>query len=170
MGVEVLAASITDKLLIKQMMELYQYDFSEFEGTDINEHGYFGYLYLDYYWVEADRYPFIVRVNEKLAGFVLVNQYTYLPGSQYSLAEFFILRKYRKQGIGKKVAFHVFNLFHGKWEIHQVNTNIMAQQFWRCVIGAYTADNYTETVMEDKDWKGIVQCFDNAGEQCVRRE
>ncbi|BAZ51756.1 hypothetical protein NIES4103_44140 [Nostoc sp. NIES-4103] len=71
MGIEVLPASITDKPLIQRMMELYQYDFSEIEGTDLNKHGYFGYPYLDYYWVEADRYPFIVQVDEKLAGFVL---------------------------------------------------------------------------------------------------
>lgn len=161
MNIEVLPAAITDKPLIQRMMELYQYDFSEIEGTDLNKHGYFGYPYLDYYWVETDRYPFIVQVDEKLAGFALVNQYTYLPGSQYSVAEFFILRKYRMQGIGKQVAFHVFNLFVGKWEIHQVNSNTVAQKFWRHVIKEYTAGNYTETVIEDKDWKGIVQCFDN---------
>lgn len=161
MDVQALPASITDKPIIQQMMELYQYDFSEFENTDLNEHGYFGYQYLDYYWVESDRYPFLVKVNGKLAGFVLVNQYTYLPGSQYSVAEFFILRKYRQRGVGRQVALHVFNLFRGRWEIHQVHTNIVAQQFWRSVIGAYTENNYTETFMEDNDWKGTVQCFDN---------
>ncbi len=161
MGVEVLLALVTDKPLIQQMMELYPSDFSEFENTDLNEHGYFGYLYLDYYWVEADRFPFLVRVDSKPAGFVLVNQYTYFPDSQYSVAEFFILRKYRQRGIGREVAFHVFDLFPGRWEVHQIPTNIPAQQFWRSVIGAYTTDNYTETVTEDKDWTGIVQCFDN---------
>lgn len=161
MNVEVLPALITDKPIIQRMMELYQYDFSEFENIDLDEHGYFGYLYLDYYWVEADRHPFLVRVNSKLAGFVLVNQYTYLPGSQYSVAELFILRKYRKHGIGRQVAFHVFDLFCGRWEIHQVHTNSVAQQFWRSVIRAYTENNYTEIVMEDTDWTGIVQCFDN---------
>lgn len=161
MRIEVLPALIKDKPIIQQMMELYRYDFSEFENTDLNEHGYFGYLYLDYYWVEIDRYPYLVRVDGKLAGFVLANQYTYLLGSEYSVGEFFILRKYRRHGIGRQVAFHVFDLFQGRWEIHQVHTNTVAQQFWRSVIGAYTENNYTETVMEDKDWRGIVQCFDN---------
>jgi predicted acetyltransferase len=162
MDINVLPALITDKQLLQQMIELYQYDFSEFEETDLNEHGYFGYSYLDYYWTEADRYPFIVRVNDKLAGFVLVNQYTYLPNSQYSVAEFFILRKYRKRGIGQMVAFHIFDLFCGRWEIHQVHTNSAAQQFWRSVIEAYTGGKYTETAIKDQDWQGIVQCFDNS--------
>ncbi|WP_334949495.1 GNAT family N-acetyltransferase [Nostoc sp.] len=161
MYVEVLSASIDDKPLIQQMMELYQYDFSEFENKHLNEHGYFGYPYLDYYWVESDRYPFIVRVGGKLAGFVLVNQYTYIPGSQYSIAEFFILRRYRQQGIGKNVAFQIFDRFCGKWEIHQLTTNVVARKFWRRVIGEYTAGKFTETVMEIDDWRGTVHCFDN---------
>lgn len=161
MYVDVLSASIDDKPLIQQMMELYQYDFSEFEDKELNKHGYFGYSYLDYYWVEDDRYPLIVRVGGKLAGFVLVNQFTYIPGSQYSIGEFFILRKYRQQGIGKRVAFQVFDRFCGKWEIHQISTNTVAQKFWRSVIGEYTTGKFTEIVMDDK-WQGTIQCFDNS--------
>ncbi|HEY9664352.1 MAG TPA: hypothetical protein V6C65_38400, partial [Allocoleopsis sp.] len=67
------------------------------------------------------------------------------------------------RGIGRLVAFEIFDSFVGQWEIHQVHSNKVAQQFWRSVIGAYTEGNYTETVMEDTDWTGIVQCFDNTG-------
>lgn len=161
MDVQILPALIADKSIIQRMLELYQYDFSEFEDTDLDEHGYFGYPYLDYYWIEADRHPFLVRVDGKLAGFVLVNQYTYLPGSQYSISEFFILRKYRKHGIGRQAAFHVFSLFLGRWEIHQAEKNVTAQKFWRSVIGEYTKGNYTETASENEDWNGVIQCFDN---------
>ena len=162
MGVEVLSAVLADKRVIQQMMQLYQYDFSEFESADLDEDGCFmNYPYLDYYWIEGDRYPFLVRVNGKLAGFVLVNQHTSLPGSQYSVAEFFILRKYRKRGIGRQVAFHIFDLFCGYWEIHQIPTNIAAQKFWQSVVGAYTNGHYTETVMKNKDWTHTIQCFNN---------
>ncbi|GAB4368879.1 MAG: hypothetical protein Kow00121_08320 [Elainellaceae cyanobacterium] len=54
-----------------------------------------------------------------------------------------------------------FDLFRGHWEVHQVHTNIVAQKFWRSVIGAYAEGKYTETVMQSKDWTGVVQCFDN---------
>jgi hypothetical protein len=74
MAIEILPASINDKSLIQKMMELYQYDFSEFTETDLDEHGYFGYSHLDNYWVETNRYPFLVRVDGQLAGFALVNQ------------------------------------------------------------------------------------------------
>ncbi|MBE9005660.1 GNAT family N-acetyltransferase [Fortiea sp. LEGE XX443] len=161
MYVEVLSASIYDKPLIQRMMELYQYDFSEFEDKELNEHGYFGYPYLDYYWVEDNRYPFIVRGDKKLAGFVLVNQFTYTPDSQYSVAEFFILRKYRHQGIGKRVAFQVFDQFCGKWEIHQITTNTVAQKFWRSVIGEYTKGKFTE-ILIDEARQRTIQYFNNS--------
>jgi predicted acetyltransferase len=154
-------ATLNDKSLIQRLMELYQYDFSETEGNDLDQHGYFGYSYLDYYWVEKGRHPFLVHVNGKIAGFVLVNNRTYVQGNNLSIAEFFIMRKYRKQGIGKIVAFQVFDRFLEKWEIQETETNIGAQQFWRKVVAAYTDGQYTEVIMNDEHWKGPVQFFDN---------
>ncbi|MEM7760075.1 MAG: GNAT family N-acetyltransferase [Cyanobacteria bacterium P01_A01_bin.40] len=161
MSVEIISASISDKPIIRQMMELYLYDFSEFTKADINEHGYFGYSYLDNYWVESHRYPFLIRVKDKLAGFVLVHQNTYSSDNHYHLAEFFILRKYRKQGIGRQVAFYIFDLLCGGWEVYHAHTNLVAQKFWQNVIEEYTAGTYTETLMENNGWNGIMRCFDN---------
>ncbi|WP_373543296.1 hypothetical protein [Chamaesiphon sp.] len=67
MSIEVIPALITDKSIIRRMMELFRHDLSEFEDTDLDEHGYFGYPYLDYYWIESDRHPFIVKVDGKLS-------------------------------------------------------------------------------------------------------
>jgi predicted acetyltransferase len=163
MNIKVLPASLSDKPLIQRMMEFYQYDFSEFTNTDLDEHGCFGYSYLDHYWVESNRYPFIVKVDNQLAGFALVNQSTNFPGSKYSLAEFFILRKYRNQGVGRQVAFHILNLFDGRWEIYQAHTNLTAKKFWSSVLDAYTKGNYTEVSMEEGGWAGIMRCFESKG-------
>ena len=162
MKIEVLPASVNDKSLIQRMMELYQYDFTEFEDNDLDSHGYFGYPYLDHYWSESGRHPFLVRVDEKLAGFVLVNRHAYIPGNECSIAEFFILRKYRRRGVGKTVAFYIFNQFQGKWEIQELESNIPAQTFWRKVIGEYTQGLYHETYLDTEQWKGPVQYFDNS--------
>ncbi|MEB3294282.1 MAG: GNAT family N-acetyltransferase [Synechococcales bacterium] len=157
-------ATRLEKPIVRQLMELYQHDFSEFEDRDLDEQGYFGYAYLDSYWIEADRHPFLIRASSKLAGFVFVNSYTYIPGSEYSIAEFFILRKYRRQGIGRAVAIQIFDRFPGKWEIHQIHTNSVARTFWRKTIADYTAGKFSEIGMFDTNepWQGTVQCFSNA--------
>ncbi len=73
MKIEVIQASLEDKPILQRMMELYQYDFSEYDESDLDSHGTFGYAWLDRYWREEGRYPFIVLIDGKLAGFVLVN-------------------------------------------------------------------------------------------------
>jgi predicted acetyltransferase len=161
MFLELTPASIDDKPLLQRMMELYQYDFSEFENTDLDAHACFGYPYLDHYWVEEGRHPFIIHVDGKLAGFALVNRHVNLPASQWAVAEFFILRKYRRQGAGKAAAFQLFDRFRGAWEVGQIQENIPAQKFWREVISAYTNGDYKETILNDEEWKGIIQTFNN---------
>ena len=56
------------------------------------------YRYLDKdYWTEASRHPFFVIASGNLAGFALVRTLAEDDNGEpsYSLAEFFILRKYR---------------------------------------------------------------------------
>ena len=43
MNICVEAILYEQKSVLIQMLELYQYDFSEFSDDDINEYGYFGY-------------------------------------------------------------------------------------------------------------------------------
>jgi predicted acetyltransferase len=113
---------------------------------DVNEHGLYGYTYFDYYWTEDTRHPFFIRVDGKLAGFALINEYCYVvkePGTK-SIAEFFVMRKYRRKGIGKSVAVQVFDRFPGKWEVIQHGENEPSKIFWEKVIREYTSGNYRQ--------------------------
>src|SRR3990172_5018318 len=117
--IDVRPADVTERPVLRHLMELYLYDFSQFDGADVGPSGLYEYPYLDHYWVEPDRSPFLVRVDGRLAGFVLVARYNYLTGMKdaWVMAEFFILRKYRHQGIGEYVAWYIFDLFPGPWQV-----------------------------------------------------
>ena len=52
MNISIEPILIEQKSVFVQMMELYDYDFSEFSEDDINEYGYFGYPRIDDYWNE----------------------------------------------------------------------------------------------------------------------
>jgi predicted acetyltransferase len=164
MIVQIKEASIEQKPVLERLMQLYHYDFSEIEGGDLNGDGLFEYKYLDSYWTESGRFPFLIYVNDKIAGFVLVNSHTYLQkkGKAKSIAEFFVMRKYRRQGIGKMVAFNIFDRFPGKWEVQQTKRNAVAQRFWRSIIGEYTGGNFAETLLDNESWRGPIQSFDNS--------
>jgi len=153
MDVQVTPAAIDEKSIVRNLLEFYIYDFSEYEGWDLNEHGIFGYRYLDHYWTEPGRHPFLVRVDGKLAGFALVS----IIDDRTHMSEFFIMRKYRRQGVGEAAAHNVFARFPGPWHVQQIERNVAAQQFWRVVIDRATGGSYTE--YQDARTKRMVQQF-----------
>jgi predicted acetyltransferase len=154
----------SEKSVLRQLLELYSYDFSEFEDADVNDHGLYGYKYLDHYWTENTRYPFFIRVNGKLAGFVLISEHTYTvdQSEAKSVTEFFVMRKYRRKGIGKSVAFQVFEKFPGKWEVIQHGHNAPSKLFWEKTIGEYCGGNYRKAPVKTEDWEGQALLFDNS--------
>lgn len=153
---------IEQKSVFVQMLEIYKYDFSEFSDDDINEYGYFGYKYIDNYWNEKGRHPFFIRVDGKLAGLVLVRsccQYNDLP-NPHNIAEFFVMKKYRKKGVGRTAAVRVFEMFRGGWEISVWTNNLPAQNFWGKVIAEYTNGKYNTFAATGANENGFT--FDNS--------
>jgi predicted acetyltransferase len=164
MTVRIEKASIKQKPVVERLMQLYMYEFTAMQDADVNQDGLFEYEYLDLYWSEPDRLPFLIYVNAAIAGFVLVNSYTVLNREveAKSIAEFFVMQKYRLQGVGKTVARRIFDMFPGKWEIREIQPNVPAQRFWRKVIGEYTKGRFSETVASSESWCGPIQSFDNS--------
>lgn len=164
MNVQLVEASLEQKPVLHRLMQMYLHDTSEFTGDDVNREGLFTYRYFDEYWTEPDRVPFLVYCDAALAGFVLVNTYTVVlePGAGRSIAEFFIMRKYRLRGVGRRAAFHAFDMFPGLWEVREHVDNLAGQQFWRTVIGEYTVGAFSEAILNDDKWIGPVQTFDSS--------
>ena len=157
-------ASIEQKPVLHRLMQLYLHGTSEYTGDEANENGEFSYRYFDEYWREPDRLPFLIYSGDNLAGFVLVNSHTVIldQGAGRSIAEFFVMRKYRRLGVGRRAAFHVFDRFPGRWEVREHVNNLAGQSFWRSIIGEYMAGEYSEVILNDDSWIGPVQTFDNS--------
>jgi predicted acetyltransferase len=146
----------SERELIRRMMQLYLYDFSEFEDEELDEHAMYGYGDLDYFWFEPTHAAFIVTVDGKLGGFVLVSNELMLEESEHLITEFFVLRRYRRQGVGVEVARQVFDALPGKWEVHVIQRNVPAQIFWRKALAAYTGGAYGEQPWADEEWEGLL--------------
>lgn len=104
---------------------------------------YFEIQTLPLYWEEAGRLPFLIYYKKELAGFVLIRHQPLL-----SIDEFFILRKFNRQGIGQFVAFELFNRYPGPWELMVICENSPARYFWQQILGEYTQGHYTETTRQ----------------------
>ena len=106
MKVELNRAEKAQKVILRQLLEFYCYDFSEYLFTDVNEQGLFNYRHLESYWSEPNRIAHFIMVNGKYAGFVLINKQFKIINdpSGHVISEFFVMRRYRRKGVGSIAA------------------------------------------------------------------
>ncbi|MEC0109102.1 hypothetical protein P4H27_19250 [Paenibacillus taichungensis] len=96
MKFEIIQANKECKEVLANLMQFYIYDFSEFIKCDVEEDGLYGAYPLEDYWIEKNhRFPYLIKQNNKYVGFVLVRLFETAERDYYSIAEFFILKKYR---------------------------------------------------------------------------
>jgi len=141
--------------VLANLLELYAYDFSDFLDLELGPDGRFDYKCLPLYWSEPGRHPFLVRMDGKLAGLVLVKRGSEISGKEmvWDMAEFFVLRGYRRHGIGTEVACQVWKQFPGLWEIRVMQSNVPALPFWERAISAFTGETIP-SVWVEKGGKG----------------
>ncbi len=162
--------SAAKRTILANLLQLYLYDWSELgRGTPgalparfahVGDDGRFAEYPLDPYFLEVGNHPLFIRHEEQLAGFALVRtQRGRLGGGEiFDMAEFFILRTYRRLGVGLAAARLVFDRFEGPWEVRQRHGNEGATAFWRRAIEVHTGGDFVE-VIDGPAWKGTMQRF-----------
>ena len=157
-------ASSKERVLLQNLTQFYSYDFSEALEMHVGEDGRFGDVDLTPYWVDEGRHPFVLRVDDKLAGFALISERSKITGKSgvFDMTEFFVLRRFRRHGVGRAAAFAAFDRFAGPWEVRQREEKHDARAFWRRVIDEYTRGDYEETRWIRPQWSEIVQTFSTA--------
>jgi predicted acetyltransferase len=147
MNYEIKRATLEEKETLSNLMQFYIYDFSEFLDLHIEDNGKFDDYPLHDYWTEDNRFPYLIKLNGKNAGFVLVKLInTDDDDSCFSIAEFFIMKRYRRAGLGNLIAKDIFKIHKGQWEVYQIDNNVPAQHFWKKVIEEYTGGKFTERI------------------------
>jgi len=172
MKVELTLVPYEEKTVLYNLMQLYRYDSSEFDGHALNDHGLYVYKYLDHYWTDEHRRPFMVKVDGELAGLALVSldrppEQMMLSQAErtHTVNEFFIMRKFRGRGAGREAACSLFDQIRGTWEVRQTYANKSAHAFWQRVIAQYTAGGgYEEKLLHDERWHGPVFVFRSMGD------
>ena len=141
-------------------MQLYIYDLGG-DRWDVEADGRFGSpRWHRRFWTRRGREHFVVRVRGRLAGFALVRHRAHFAGAGVrEISEFFVLRKYRRRGVGTRVARVLFARYRGAWEVAELRTNVAAQRFWRGVIKRCAAGPISESRHRNGDLTFVVQRF-----------
>jgi predicted acetyltransferase len=133
MDVVLQAVSEADKPVLARLLELYRHDLSEFRPYELSAHGTFGYRYLDVYFLDDDRRADFVTVDGELAGFVMTR---HLGSRTSTIGEFFIVRRWRRRGVGREVAHQLFARSPGHWLVSFDDGNAAGRAFWPQVCSA----------------------------------
>lgn len=141
-------ATVDEKEKLRNLLQFYIYDFSEFIEAHLERDGRFDDYPIDNFFNKGGYYPYLVEYKDHLAGFALVKQIEEKQKHYFIISEFFIMKKYRHAGIGREVAKRVFELHRGDWQVGQIEKNKAAQSFWLKVIDEYTDGAFKEKLDE----------------------
>lgn len=156
--------------IIQNMFPYYLHDLSEFFFDSLpNSHGlyenedvkiYKKEDFLMHWWNEDDLMPNLIKFNSIPVGFAMLAKKPYTKDFDFAIEEFFILKQFRKKGIGEYVARKMLTENRGKWRLDVLEKNYQAQNFWRKVLikGGYkdileqsveeeSLEEYTEKMM-----------------------
>lgn len=152
MTVQLIKIEEQERKILENLFSYYIYDMTEYMKWNPDHEGKFTYDYskLDVYWELDDHIPYFIYVDSELAGFVLVRRY---PSdlSIYDIAQFFVLRKFKGQGVGKAAAAKVISIFPGKWQIRVLLENAAALSFWKSAIFNIVGNEYRLSKSNDVD-------------------
>jgi predicted acetyltransferase len=165
-GLAIDAALTADRILVENLTQLYVYDFSSlFAGTQRLDLGPDGRFRLDppfdATWQVEDHLTLVLRWHGHPAGFALINRHSHMcAATDSAVAEFFVVRKYRRLGIGIAAARAIFRAWPGQWEAAVMRTNTGAIAFWDQAIRS--CPNARDVGIEDRsdgDWTGPIFRF-----------
>jgi predicted acetyltransferase len=142
-------ADARDEPVLANLLELYAHDLSAAFELDVGTDGKFGYPKLASYWKEPDRrFPFLIRVENRLAGFVLATRGSPATSDPAALdvAEFFVLRRYRRSGVGTEAARALWDRVPGHWLVRVAERNASALPFWTRAVTHYAMGPVVKTL------------------------
>jgi len=133
MTVELAAVTDDHKAVLANLLQFYCYDFSESDGEELTLHGTFVYRYLDHYFTDDGREACLITADGQLAGFTMTRR---LDDGARSVAEFFVVRRHRRLGVGRAAAHQLLRRHPGPWQLSFQHANQAAARFWPGVVAA----------------------------------
>lgn len=158
--IELKQAEKSDHQLIVNLMQFYNYDFSEWLPLSFAEDGFFAIRPKLEYLSSSTTIPLLILVDAQIAGFVIVDDEVHAAGAQHNIGYFFVARRYRGLGVGTRVVSDLLCRFPGAWQIWHVRENMGAAQFWAKVIPVVSGGKYVVHSLSVDDCNATLYRFD----------
>jgi predicted acetyltransferase len=157
--IDVVPVAAHEADVLTQLYELYLYDFAEHDGTgrQVADDGRFGESDVERFLSMPQSSALLIRVDQKLAGFCMLKRGSALAGDMGAMdvAEFFVLRNHRRQGVGRAAATLLWKQHPGRWIVRVGAHNQRALAFWTRTVADYTHGQHTQEVLVQDDADGL---------------
>lgn len=138
MSIELCPVRSEEKDVLNNLLEKYNYEFSQYDNIPFGPDGLFHYWPLDAYWTEEGRAAYFILADHALAGFVLINRHPEADHPlDWAIAEFFVAYPYRRKGVGSAAMAQVFQHHKGRWQIKYHTKNLPSVAFWNGLARRY---------------------------------
>lgn len=136
MDIELVPVTAEGRQVLANLMQLYLHDFSELDNRELSADGTFGYPWFDAYFTSPAREPYLIRVAGRPAGFALVRCDVAGDEGAWNVSEFFVVRRYRRQGVAATAARLLFQRHPGPWTLAYLHHNTAAARLWPALAAA----------------------------------
>ena len=143
MNYEIVKVKDNEKDKLYRLLQYALYDGSQYIDNEIDDNCIFEYKWFNNYFTDDDRDAYFIKDGNKFLGMAMINENLKFNNSGKCIAEFLIMPMYRRNHIGKQVAYDIFEMFKGDWEVQPMENNPIAYSFWKNIINEYTNGNYT---------------------------
>lgn len=150
-GFEVVHADRRADPILRNLFEFYLHDMAEWFRFDQGPDGRYTQS-TERYW-DTGHEVYLLTASGIPIGFALVGPARDSPQTT-DMVEFFVVRRHRREGVGREFAEHIWRIHPGNWLVRVYRKNEPALPFWRRTIAGYTGGDYVgETRPENgKSW------------------
>jgi predicted acetyltransferase len=129
--------------ILRNLFEHYLHDMSEWFLFDTKADGRYAFD-TSIIW-ERGYAAYLAKVGATIAGFALIGSAAeWLGEGTHDVDEFFVLRRFRRSGIGEHMAGQLWSERPGEWLVRAFAANAPAVPFWRSAIASYSKGAFRE--------------------------
>ena len=136
MSLQLIATTAEQLPLIRNLYQFYAYESSDWEQEDVEVDGRF-YVhdpYLALYWQRPGWSAQLILLDGFIAGFLLIERSEIAGVEALEFADLFLLKKYRRQGIGRALVEQVILASQQPWVVSFYPQDPLAVPFWQALL------------------------------------
>jgi predicted acetyltransferase len=141
--------------LLRNLFQYYLHDMAEWFEIDTQADGSYSYD-ISSIW-ESGHDTYLAKVGDSIAGFAIVGPAAERLGEigAHDVHEFFVIRRHRRSGCGRRMATLLWNERPGQWLVRVLELNTPAVLFWRAAISSHADGAYEEEqrIVNGRPWR-----------------